>query len=121
MNNFLLGQPWALKLVWAVNVQNYTILPGTLISEINFRLLDRSQVFLLGKTVGSCTDAPAGPIRRRCAARSRCVEGGHPTPSGPPRCAWSPCVTLPHKCGGLSTRRMAVVWTFREPFLGRQV
>ena len=32
-----------------------------LISEINFRLLDRSQVFLLGKTVGSCTDAPAGP------------------------------------------------------------
>src|SRR5215813_6240512 len=30
MNNFLLGQPWALKLVWAVNVQNYTILPGTL-------------------------------------------------------------------------------------------
>ena len=30
MNNFLPGQPWALKLVWAVNVQNYTILPGTL-------------------------------------------------------------------------------------------
>jgi hypothetical protein len=30
MNNFLLGQPGALKLVWAVNVQNYTILPGTL-------------------------------------------------------------------------------------------
>ena len=27
-----------------------------LISEINVRLLDRSQVFLLGKTVGSCTD-----------------------------------------------------------------
>jgi hypothetical protein len=35
MNNFLLGQPWALKLVWAVNVQNYTILPGTLISAVN--------------------------------------------------------------------------------------
>jgi hypothetical protein len=34
-----------------------------LISEINVRLLDRSQVFLLGKTVGSCTDAPAGPKR----------------------------------------------------------
>jgi hypothetical protein len=32
MNNFLLGQPWALKLVWAVNVQNYTILPGTLLT-----------------------------------------------------------------------------------------
>src|SRR4029450_12554238 len=35
--------------------------PRKLISEINVRLLDRSQVFLLGKTVGSCTDAPAGP------------------------------------------------------------
>jgi hypothetical protein len=34
MNNFLLGQPWALKLVWAVNVQNYTILPGTLYVSI---------------------------------------------------------------------------------------
>ena len=32
-----------------------------LISEINVQLLDRPQVFLLGKTVGSCTDAPAGP------------------------------------------------------------
>ncbi len=30
MNDCLLGQPWALKHVWAVNVQNYTILPGTL-------------------------------------------------------------------------------------------
>src|SRR5438132_4492391 len=30
MNNSPLEQLWALKLVWAVNVQNYTILPGTL-------------------------------------------------------------------------------------------
>jgi predicted transcriptional regulator of viral defense system len=30
MGNFLLGQPWALKLVWTINVQNYTILPATL-------------------------------------------------------------------------------------------
>ena len=31
------------------------------ISKINTRLLARPQVFLWGKTVGFCTDAPAGP------------------------------------------------------------
>jgi hypothetical protein len=32
-----------------------------LISKINVRLLVHSQIFLLGKTAGFCTDAPAGP------------------------------------------------------------
>jgi len=30
-------------------------------------------------------------------------------------------VTLSHEFAGLNTRRMAVLWTFREPSLGRQV
>jgi len=38
--------------------------------------------------------------------------------SGPP---WTPAVTLPQECDGLSARRMAVLWTFREPSLGRHV
>jgi len=40
------------------------------------------------------------------------------TPRGQP---WTPAVTLPHGCDGLSTRRMAVLWTFREPSPCRQV
>ena len=30
-------------------------------------------------------------------------------------------MTLPHRRDGLSARRMAVLWTFREPSLGRHV
>ena len=33
------------------------------------------------------------------------------TPQGQP---WTSAVTLPHGCNGLSARRMAVLWTFRE-------
>ena len=40
------------------------------------------------------------------------------TPRGQP---WTPAVTLPHGCDGLSARRMAVLWTFREPSLCRHV
>ena len=40
------------------------------------------------------------------------------TPRGPP---WTPAGTLPHGRDGLSVRRMAVWWMFREPFLGRHV
>ena len=40
------------------------------------------------------------------------------TARGPP---WTPAVTLAHGCDGLRARRMAVLWTFREPSLGRHV
>ncbi len=40
------------------------------------------------------------------------------TPRGQP---WTPAVTLPPGRDGLSARRMAVLWTFREPSLGRHV
>ena len=40
------------------------------------------------------------------------------TPRGQP---WTPTVTLPQGRDGLSARRMAVLWTFREPSLGRLV
>src|SRR5882724_12648652 len=39
-------------------------------------------------------------------------------PRGQP---WTPAVTLPPGCDGLSARRMAVLWTFREPFPCRHV
>ena len=45
-----------------------------------------------------------------------CLSGA--TPRGQP---WTPAVTLPHGCDGLSARRMAVLWTFREPSLCRHV
>ena len=45
-----------------------------------------------------------------------CLSGA--TPRGQP---WTPAVTLPHGCDGLSARRMAVLYTFCEPSLGRQV
>ncbi len=34
---------------------------------------------------------------------------------------WTPAVTRPHGRDGLSARRMAVLWTFREPSLCRHV
>jgi hypothetical protein len=40
------------------------------------------------------------------------------TPRGQP---WTSAVMLPHGCNGLSVRRMAVLWTFRAPALGRPV
>jgi hypothetical protein len=40
------------------------------------------------------------------------------TPRGQP---WTPAVTLPHGGDGLSARRMAELWTFREPSLCRHV
>ena len=45
-----------------------------------------------------------------------CLIGA--TPRGQP---WTPAVTLPHGCNGLRTRRMAVLWIFREPALYRHV
>src|SRR5262245_16753948 len=45
-----------------------------------------------------------------------CLSGT--TPRGQP---WTPTVTLSHGCNGLSPRRMAVLWTFREPSLCRHV
>ena len=45
-----------------------------------------------------------------------CLSGA--TPRGQP---WTPAVTLPHRRDGLSARRMAVFWTFREPSLCRHV
>ncbi len=39
-------------------------------------------------------------------------------PRGQP---WTPAVTLPPGRDGLSVRRMVVLWTFREPSLGRHV
>ena len=38
-----------------------------------------------------------------------CLSGAPPW--GQP---WTPAVTLPQGCDGLSARRMAVLWTFRE-------
>ena len=46
----------------------------------------------------------------------RCLIGA--TPRGQPRTL---ALMLPHGRGGLSARRMAVWWTFREPSLGRHV
>jgi hypothetical protein len=43
-----------------------------------------------------------------------CVIGA--TPRGQPR---TPALMLPHGCEGLHVRRMAVVWTFRRPCMGR--
>jgi len=40
------------------------------------------------------------------------------TPRGPP---WTPAVTLPQGCTGLSARQMVVLWTFREFSLCRHV
>jgi len=45
-----------------------------------------------------------------------CLMGA--TPRGQP---WTLALMLPHGRGGLSARRMAVWWTFREPSLGRHV
>src|SRR5215510_10925339 len=45
-----------------------------------------------------------------------CLSGA--TPRGQP---WTPPLTIPHRCNGPSARRMAVVWTFREPSLCRHV
>jgi hypothetical protein len=45
-----------------------------------------------------------------------CLSGA--MPRGQP---WTPAVTLPHGCDGLSARRMAVWWTFREPSLCHHV
>jgi hypothetical protein len=45
-----------------------------------------------------------------------CLSGA--TPRGQP---WTLAVTLPQGCDGLSARRMAVLWTFREPSLCRHV
>ena len=76
---------------------------------------------------------PGGPrITRNCAAIGLlllpcaitelsliamwCLIGA--TPRGQP---WTPAVTLPHGCDVLSERRMAVLWTFRTPSLGRHV
>src|SRR3989442_7419874 len=43
-----------------------------------------------------------------------CLSGA--APRGQP---WTSTVTRPHGCNGLSARRMAVLWTFREPSLCR--
>src|SRR5438093_4930048 len=45
-----------------------------------------------------------------------CLIGA--TPRGQP---WTPAVTRPPGCDGLRARRMAVLWTFREPYLCRHV
>jgi hypothetical protein len=45
-----------------------------------------------------------------------CLSGA--TPRGQP---WTSAVTLPYERNGLSARRMAVLCTFREPSLCRQV
>ena len=45
-----------------------------------------------------------------------CLSGA--TPRGQP---WTPAVTRPHERDGLCARRMAVLWMFREPSLGRHV
>jgi hypothetical protein len=45
-----------------------------------------------------------------------CLSGA--TPRGQP---WTPTVTLPHGCNGLSAWWRAVWWTFREPSLCRHV
>ncbi len=45
-----------------------------------------------------------------------CLSGA--TRRGQP---WTPTVTLLHGCDGLSARRMAVLWTFRQPPLCRHM
>src|SRR5258705_3424221 len=45
-----------------------------------------------------------------------CLSGA--TPRGQP---WTPAVTLPQGCDGLSAWRLGVLWTFREPSLCRHV
>jgi hypothetical protein len=45
-----------------------------------------------------------------------CLSGA--TPRGP---SWTPAVTLPQGCDGLSASRMGVLRTCREPSLGRHV
>src|SRR5215813_9162714 len=45
-----------------------------------------------------------------------CLSGA--TPRGQP---WTPAMAQPHGRDGLSTWRMAVLWTFREPSLCRRV
>ena len=62
-----------------------------------------------------------GSFRLPCAHRvvpdrERCLSGA--TPQGQP---WTSAVTLPQGCNGLSARRMAVLYMFREPFLCHQV
>jgi hypothetical protein len=59
----------------------------------------------------SCVRPPGCPL-----LAVWCPSGA--TPRGQP---WTPAVTLPHRCDGLSARRMAVLWTFREPSLCRHV
>jgi hypothetical protein len=60
----------------------------------------------------------APPVRghRRALLAMWCLSRA--TPRGQP---WTPAVTLPHGRNGLSVRRMAVLSTFREPSLCRQV
>jgi hypothetical protein len=86
---------------------------------------------------GHCQEAKIGEadghrITRNCAALGSflltcaitelsliavcCLIGA--TPRGQP---WTPAVTLPQGRDGLSAQRMAVLWTFREPSLGRYV
>src|SRR2546430_17442023 len=67
--------------------------------------------------------ASRGIVRRlgRCATGLSqiaigCLSGA--TPRGQP---WTSAVTLPHGRNGLSARWMAVLYTFREPSLCRQV
>ena len=45
-----------------------------------------------------------------------CLSGA--TPRGQP---WTPIVTRPQGCDGLSARQMVVLWTFRELALGHHV
>ena len=83
MNNFLLGQPWALKLVWAVNVQNYTILPGTLTS-MNVELVGGQEVFR------QHADGMA-PQAQLLPGMLRPQSGSRPGPQGPSH-IWLPRV-----------------------------
>jgi hypothetical protein len=48
-------------------------------------------------------------------------RGGVPARCNSSGQAWTSAVTLPHGRNGLSARRMAVLYTLREPSLGRQV
>jgi hypothetical protein len=63
-----------------------------------------------------------GSLPLPCAATRVSLRAGwgliSATPRGQP---WTPVVTLPQGCDGLRARRMAVVWTFRDPSLGRYV
>ena len=77
----------------------------------------------IGGQTSSRTDCEAlGAFLLPCAATGVswlavwCRIGA--TPRGQP---WTPAVTLPHGCAGLNARRMAVLWTFREPSLCRHV